>query len=298
MNRIQRLFPADRVVVADGGWGAELLGRGLALGRSADLWNLTRPDVVEAVARSFVEAGAEVLLTNTFQANPIALERFGMSAETAIVNRRGVEISRRAAASAADRVVRVFGSIGPIGIQKYDKALEFDAFALQARSLAQAGVDALLFETFGDLDEARLAVAAARSIGPPVIVSFHFDYRTGTPLTLSGATPEQAALAVREAGADALGANCGTGPGPFPGLCRRLKAASGLPVWIKPNAGVPTVENGRTVYSVGPEAFAAALPALVAEGASFVGGCCGAGPEFVRALVAARDQIPYNAPYL
>ena len=152
-----------------------------------------------------------------------------------------------------------------------------EAFAVQAQTLAEAGVDALLFETFSDLDEARLAVVSARALGPPILVSFHFDHRTGEPLTLSGATPEQAAVAVREAGADALGANCGAGPGPFPSLCRRLKAAADLPVWIKPNAGIPAIENGRAVYPIGPEAFAAILPALSAAGASFVGGCCGAG---------------------
>ncbi|APW59198.1 homocysteine S-methyltransferase family protein [Paludisphaera borealis] len=292
MNRLQHLFPAGRVVVADGGWGSELLRRGLVLGESADLWNQSHLDVVEAVARSYVEAGADVVLTNTFQANPIALGRLGKATEA--VNRRGAEISRRAAASAADRVVRVFGSIGPIGAGR----LATDAFALQAGALAEGGVDALLFETFSDLDEARLAVAAARPTGLPIIVSFHFDDRTGEPLTLAGATPEEVANAMCDAGADAVGANCGAGPERFPDLCRRLKAASGLPVWIKPNAGLPTTEQGRAVYPLGPEAFAAFLPALTAAGADFVGGCCGAGPDFVRALVAARDQTPYNAPYL
>ena len=292
MNPLQRLFPVDHIVVADGGWGAELLARGLALGESADLWNLSRPDVVEAVARSFVEAGAEVLLTNTFQANAIALGRVGMADEVVAVNRRGVEISRSAAATAVDRTVHVFGSIGPVGLGRNDKVDVAEAFAAQARAHADAGVEALVFETFGDLDEAVLAVAAARPIGPPIVVSFHFDDRTGSPLTLSGATPEQAARAVQKAGADAVGANCGAGPGPFPELCRRLRTASDLPVWIKPNAGVPTIENGRASYPTGPEAFAAILPVLTVAGASLVGGCCGAGPEYVRALVTARDRIP------
>ena len=129
MNPLQRLFPVDHIVVADGGWGAELLARGLALGESADLWNLSRPDVVEAVARSFVEAGAEVLLTNTFQANAIALGRVGMADEVVAVNRRGVEISRSAAATAVDRTVHVFGSIGPVGLGRNDKVDVAEAFA-------------------------------------------------------------------------------------------------------------------------------------------------------------------------
>jgi methionine synthase I (cobalamin-dependent) len=280
MDRLQRLFPAGpkRVVITDGGCGTELIRHGLALGESADLWNLSRPEIVEAVARSYVEAGAEVLLTNSFQANPIALARSGFMGQAEAVNRRGVEIARRASASAPDRVIRVFGSIGPIG------AARIDAFALPARALAVAGVDALVLETFSDLDEVRAAVAAALPLGPPIIVSFHFDPRTGP-------TPEAAAAAAREAGADAVGANCGAGPGPFPDLCRRLRNASGLPVWIKPNAGLPTIENGRAIYPTASDSFAALLPALVAAGAGFVGGCCGAGPDFIRALVAARARI-------
>jgi methionine synthase I (cobalamin-dependent) len=283
MSRLQRLFPPDRIVIADGGWGSELLRRGLVLGESADLWSLSRPEAVEAVARSYVEAGADVILTNTFQANPVALARFGKAGEAVAVNRLGAAISRRAAAEATGRVVRVFGSIGPGA---------GDAWAIQAGALAEGGVDALLFETLRDPGEARIAVAAARTTGLPIVVSFHFDDRTGEPLTLAGATPEEVARAVRDAGADAVGANCGAGPEAFSSLCRRLKAASGLPVWIKPNAGLPATDGGIAVYPIGPEAFAAFLPALIEAGASFVGGCCGAGPGHVRALAAARDQTP------
>jgi methionine synthase I (cobalamin-dependent) len=177
----------------------------------------------------------------------------------------------------------VFGSIGPGAA---------DAWAIQAGALAEGGVDALLFETLSDPGEARIAVTAARPTGLPIVVSFHFDDRAGEPRTLAGATPEEVARAGRDAGADAVGANCGAGPDAFPSLCRRLKAASGLSVWIKPNAGLPTIDAGIAVYPVGPEAFAAFLPALIEAGASFVGGCCGAGPGHVRALAAARDQTP------
>ena len=104
---------------------------------------------------------------------------------------------------------------------------------------------------------------------------------------MMGATPEAAGRAMAEEGADAVGANCGAGPEAFPRICRRLKEASGLPVWIKPNAGMPTLEAGQAVYTMAPEAFAGHLPALVEAGASFVGGCCGTSPEFVRALVRA-----------
>lgn len=292
MNRLQRLFTVPgRVVITDGAWGTELLRRGLKLGESADLWNLSRPEAVEAVALAYVAAGSDVVLTNTFQANPIALLRAGRQAEAVAVNRRGVEIARRAAASVQDRVVRVFGSLGPTSGDHAADGRVARAFGLQARALADAGADALVFETFGDLAEARAAVSAALPAGLPIVVSFHFDCRNGGTTTFDGSSPEQVARAMRDAGADAVGANCGAGLDPFPEICRRLGAACNLPVWIKPNAGLPTVEDGPASYRIGPEEFGRLLPSLIDAGASFVGGCCGAGPDVVRSLVAARDAI-------
>jgi len=148
----------------------------------------------------------------------------------------------------------------------------------------------LLFETFSDVEEARLAVRAARPAGLPIIVSFAFDSGKNKDRTMMGVNPETAARAMVEEGVDAVGANCGAGPGLFPSICRRLKEASGLPVWIKPNAGMPTIEAGQAVYTMKPDAFASYLPALVEAGASFVGGCCGTGPAFVRALVRAAGS--------
>ncbi|HKI17642.1 MAG TPA: homocysteine S-methyltransferase family protein, partial [Isosphaeraceae bacterium] len=161
------------------------------------------------------------------------------------------------------------------------------AFGLQAEALAVGGADALLFETFSDVDEARLVVRAAKPTGLPIIVSFAFVRGKNKDLTLMGVNPETAARAMAEEGVDAVGANCGDGPEFFPSICRRLKNASGLPVWIKPNAGMPAIEAGWAVYNMEPDAFASYLPALVEAGASFVGGCCGTSPAFVRALVRA-----------
>jgi methionine synthase I (cobalamin-dependent) len=159
-----------------------------------------------------------------------------------------------------------------------------DAFRIQAEALATGGADALLFETFSDVEEARLAVRAAKATGLPIVVSFAFDSGKKKDRTMMGSTPEVVGHAVAEEGADAVGANCGAGPEVFAEVCRRLKAASGLPVWIKPNAGLPEMEGGRAVYRMTPEAFASFLPGLVEAGAAFVGGCCGTGPDFIRAL--------------
>jgi 5-methyltetrahydrofolate--homocysteine methyltransferase len=230
------------------------------------------------VARGYVEAGSQVLLTNTFRANRLALQAHGLAGKVDEINRAGVAISRQAAGSAL-----VFASIGPSGQrflpgQVAAKELR-EAFAEQARSLAAAGADALVLETFLDLDEAQIALAAAREIGLPVVVCMVF---------LEGkarSTPEQAAEVLTAAGADVMGANCGQGIAGFVSVCRRLRAATDRPLWIKPNAGLPQIVDGKLVYRITPEEFAAYGPVLRAAGADFLGGCCGTTPEFIRALV-------------
>jgi methionine synthase I (cobalamin-dependent) len=272
-------------IITDGAWGTEFQMRGLASGDPADVWNLTRPDDVEAVARAYVRAGSRVILTNTFRANPLALAAHGLTEKAVAINRRGVELSRAAAGTGA----RVFASLGPTGQMRATRAAEPQAvsaaFRIQAEALAEAGADALLLETFSDLEEARLAVRSARATGLPVVVSFTFTTGETSGRTFKGVTPEQAGRAMADEGADAVGANCGAGPEGFAALCRRLRDASGLPVWIKPSAGLPTVEAGRAVYSMTPETFAGYLPGFVEAGASFVGGCCGTSPQFIRSLV-------------
>jgi methionine synthase I (cobalamin-dependent) len=285
------VLEVSRLVITDGAWGTELQKLGLAPGELADLWNLTRPDDVAAVPRAYVAAGSRVILTNTFRANPIALAAHGLAEKTVEINRRGVAISRAAAAAAGVEGVNVVASIGPAGKMLAAGEIAADAvsaaFRLQAEAQAEAGADALLLETFSDLEEARLALQVARATGLPVIVSFAFVFDSGTNQcrTSTGATPEQAARLAAEEGAAAVGANCGAGPAGFAALCRRLKGASQLPVWIKPSAGLPTVESGRAVYAIAPEAFARFLPDLIQAGATFVGGCCGTNPEFIQVLV-------------
>lgn len=280
-----------RLVLTDGAWGTEFQRRGIRPGKPADLWNLSRPEEVAAVAASYVEAGSEVILTNTFRANRHALAAQGPEAvaNMAEINRRGVQLSREAAGTRA----RVFASIGPVG--RFLSAGEITAdevraiLGAQVEALAEADPDALLFETFSDLAEARIAVAVARVTDLPVVVSFAFDVGKGHDRTMMGVTPEMAGAAMAEEGVAAVGANCGTGPGAFAEICRRLKAASGgLPVWIKPNAGLPVIRDGQAVYSLSPDEFASYLPPLVEAGADFLGGCCGTDPAFIAALAQQR----------
>jgi len=170
------------------------------------------------------------------------------------------------------------------------------AFAAQARSLAAAGADALLVETMSDIEEARLAVEAARLTGLPVIVSFAFDSGKRKDRTMMGATPEAVAVAMVEAGADAVGANCGVGVELAVPICQRLHAACDLPIWIKPNAGLPILEGAAVRYATSAEYFASHYAALRDAGASFLGGCCGSTPEFICALASARRAAGDHSP--
>lgn len=281
---------SGRIILTDGAWGTELQALGLGPDELPDLWNLSHPDRVEQVARAYVEAGSEIILTNTFRANRLAAGGRASAEELARVNRAGVEISRRAAAGRA----RVFASIGPSGKLLMEGTLtENDlraAFSEQAEALAAAGADGLVIETMSDLTEASIAVAAAKTTGLPVVACMVFDSGKNRDRTMMGVTPEQAAAALAEAGADVIGANCGNGIAGYVPVCARLRAATHLPVWIKPNAGLPELEGGRVVYRTSPEEFARWVPDLVRAGASYIGGCCGTNPAFIRAARAALDE--------
>jgi methionine synthase I (cobalamin-dependent) len=273
-------------LITDGAWGTQLQERGLAPGTIPDTWNLTHPEQVEEVARAYAEAGSQVILTNTFRANAVAMKDVPET-ELDAINRAGVALSRRAAGSAL-----VFASIGPTGKILVSGEISGDqvgaAFAAQSRSLAAAGADALLVETMSDIEEARLAVEAARLTGLPVIASFAFDSGKNKDRTMMGATPEAVAAAMAEAGADAVGANCGVGVELAVGICRRLHAACDLPIWIKPNAGLPIMEGAAIHYGTSADFFASHYAALCQAGAAFLGGCCGSTPDFIRALVNVR----------
>jgi len=194
----------------------------------------------------------------------MALAGYGAAEAVGAVNRAGAAISRRAAGGR----VRVFGSMGPGG--------DREAFLEQARALAEGGVEGLVIETMTDLAEARVAVAAARVVGLPVVASMVFG--------CGQVAPEEEARELTAAGADVIGANCGAGIAGYASICRRLRAATDRPIWIKPSAGLPELVEGRAVYRMTPAEFAGYVPELVEAGAAYVGGCCGTGPEFIRAV--------------
>jgi methionine synthase I (cobalamin-dependent) len=278
---------AQGVVLTDGAWGTQLQARGLPVGDFPDAWNLSHSEAVRQVAEAYVKAGSQIILTNTFGANRLRLAENGLADQVALINRRGVELSREAASGRA----KVFASIGPTGklLMNGDVTEEElrTAFTEQAQALAEAGADGLVIETMADLTEATLAVQAAKATGLPVVGCMVFDSGKNKDRTLMGITPEQAATALAEAGADVVGANCGQGIRGFVAICQRMRAVSDRPLWMKANAGLPEMEAGRTVYRTTPEEFAAMAPELARAGASFIGGCCGTSPAFIQALQTA-----------
>ena len=285
MKPVLQALLAHAPVVTDGALGTQLMARGLMTGECPDSWNISNPAKVEEVARRYVESGSEIILTNTFRSNRVALETHGLAGKLEEINLAGVEIARLAASHTA----YVFASIGPSGKMLMTGEVSEDqltrAFAEQVNLLAVAGVDGIAIETMTDLAEAKLAVAAASKTNLPIMASMVFDSGKDKDRTMMGATPEQAAEELTAAGADIIGANCGLGIAGYISVCQRLHAATDRPIWIKPNAGLPEIVDGKVVYRMTPEAFAAFVPAMIQAGASFIGGCCGTGPEFIWAIV-------------
>ena len=271
-------------VVVDGAWGTQLQSRGLPTGETPDGWNLTHADLVEEIPRAYVDAGSRVVLTNTFRGNRLALDAAGLADRVVDVNRIAAEISKRAA---GDRAV-VFGSIGPSGKMLCMGDISADelrdVFSEQASALAAGGADGIVVETMSDLEEAKLAVQAAKSTGLPVVACMCFDSGADNDRTMMGTTPEQAAEGLQSVGADVIGANCGQGIEGYIGIARRFSQATDLPIWIKANAGIPKMVGAEVTYETTPEQFASRAGELLAAGVSFIGGCCGTSPEFIRAL--------------
>lgn len=274
----------DGPILTDGSWGTQIMKRGLQPRESVDSWNLTHPEKVEEVAREYVDAGSRIILTNTFGANRCVLGKFGLADKVAEINIKGVEISKKAAGTRA----YVFASIGPSGKLLLTKDVTEDdlreIFEEQAQAIAKAAPDAIVVETMMDLAEARIAAAAAIETKLPVIACLVFDSGKLKDRTMMGTTPEQVVEVLNGIGVDALGANCGQGIEGFIPICRRMRAATKLPLWMKPNAGLPERVEGQVVYRTTAREFVRSVPELVHAGANFIGGCCGTNQAFIREI--------------
>jgi 5-methyltetrahydrofolate--homocysteine methyltransferase len=282
MPELREVLHSGRVLLMDGAMGTELQRAGLRPGECHELWNLTRPERVAAVHRAYVEAGAECLLTNTFQANLPALARHGLADRMREVIEAGVALARTAAGPGRF----VLADLGPV------EQPQRQVTAAMLRPMRAA--DGLLVETCSDLETARAVLAACRAEGggahPPVLLSLTY-LRTpeGALRTFAGLTPEEGARLAAEAGVAALGVNCGREMHveDCAEVVRRYRAVTGLPLFARPNAGTPTRTAAGFVYPRAPQEMAAAIVTLPAAGARLVGGCCGMTPEHLRAWQGA-----------
>jgi len=290
MNQLIEKLIASGTVVTDGSWGTQMQRRGLARGECPDSWNLSHPERVEEVASLYVSAGSMVILTNTFGANRFVLGKLGLAEKVKEINTKGVEISKRAAKNSA----AVFASMGPSGkmlaMKDVTEAELREAFEEQASAIAKAGADGIVVETMMDLEEAKIASSAAKATGLPVVASMVFDSGKNRDRTMMGVTPEQAVEALAAIGVDAIGSNCGQGIEAFIPICARMRAATRLPLWMKPNAGIPEVIDGEIVYKTTADEFGRFIPDLIKAGASFIGGCCGTDEGYVRAIVKSVSR--------
>jgi len=266
------------VLVGDGAIGTMLYAKGVPLEANFEHLNLVRPDLVLELHGEYLDAGAQVIETNSFGANFVKLSAIGLGGKVAEINRQGALLARRAAAG-CDAFVA--GSIGPLGRGKAELSPEQvqECFRVQALALAEGGVDLFLLETFSELEELEWAVRAAKEHGLPVISSLAFG--EGSRLA-GGYGAEEAALRLVAAGADLVGANCGAGPLELLATLKRIAAVTELPLAAYPNSGFPEYVDGRYIYLTTPDYFAGMAQEMVAAGAALVGGCCGTTPEHVR----------------
>ena len=293
-NKISDAVNGGRVLVSDGAWGTFLHQKGLQTGTCPEQWCVDHPEEVGDIASSYIEAGSDMVETNSFGGSALKLEHYGLSDRAAEFNEAAARISSIAAGG--DKWV--IASIGPTGkmLLTGDVTREelYDGFKEQAVALEKGGADAICIETMSDIDEAVQAVKAAReNTDLEVICTFTFE-RTiqGDYRTMMGVSPVEAARAAMEAGADIIGTNCGNGFERMIDIVKEIRTVSpDIPVLVHANAGLPKNIDGVDVFPDTPEQMASLVPDLVDAGANIIGGCCGTTPDHIRAIKQAVEQL-------
>ena len=280
---------AGEVLVGDGATGTYLQGKGLGIGEPPETWNLSHPEAVQEMAAAYLSAGSDLVETNTFGGNRFRLRHAGLEERVVEVNRTAAGLAR-AAASEYGLVVGSMGPTGemlePLGLATPDALTQ--AFSEQAAALAEGGVDALCVETMTALEEAILAIEAAKATtGLPVMATMTFDLGPKGFATSMGVRIGQAVEGLLGAGADVVGTNCGCGVDQMVGIVKEMGTHTEVPILVQPNAGLPILKDGEPFYPESPEEMAARYAEMVAAGARVLGGCCGTGPAHISAIVAA-----------
>jgi 5-methyltetrahydrofolate--homocysteine methyltransferase len=276
-----------RTLLSDGAWGTFLQAKGLNPGECPELWNITRRSDVLEIARSYLQAGSDIIETNSFGGSRIKLSQYGLGDRVSEINEAAASISREAAGNNK----HVAGSIGPTGkmllMEDVTEAELYDGFREQAVALEKGGADIIIIETMSAVDEASLAVKAAReNTKCTVIITMTFSGNSkGEYHTLMGVSPAEMVNSMKEAGAHIVGSNCGNGIEEMTGIVRAIRAADDkIPVMIQPNAGTPELIDGKTVFRESPEFMASFVPQLIKAGVNIIGGCCGTTPAHIREM--------------
>ena len=277
--------------IFDGAMGTMLQAGGLEPGGCPELMNIEKPEVVKNIHRAYIEAGSTIIETNTFGASALKLDHYGLADRVAEINAAAVKIAKEAAAGRA----KVAGSMGPTGrfvVPLGDLEFEdaYRCFAEQAKALVQAGADYLIIETCIDIQEMRAALLASKDVAPNVPVICQLSY-SEDGRTVTGTDPQSAAIILSAMGADIIGVNCSLGPEQLVPIVRTLAQNCDTPISVQPNAGMPYLKDGETIFPMGPAEFGKWAEKLLAAGATYLGGCCGTTPDHIRALADALKDI-------
>jgi 5-methyltetrahydrofolate--homocysteine methyltransferase len=291
-TRFSKLLNEKKLLVSDGATGTNLIQRGLPSGKSSEEWVLEKPEEILNLHRDFITAGSDIILTSTFGGSRLRLEQSGLSDRFFEINSRAVALAKEAVKNTQVLIAGSMGPLGqmlqPMGLLSHEDAKNF--YKEQAQVLSDSGVDILLVETQFDIDEAVIGVEAALSTGKvPVICSFSFDRGTKT---MMGVSPTKFAQSIGKLGVAALGINCGKSIADNQNALNELSGATDLPIWFKPNAGMPkTTDNGHLSYDITPEIMASQVNTWVSSGARIIGGCCGTSPAHLKAIAETVRKI-------